>query len=532
MSNGEETNEEEVLLEDLLTGDSEDVVEEVPSVNTINPRTSVVDSAFILEEIQTWMIAPMYYFEIGYLTGDESGSPYDNYVASNENYFSIKDLVTNSLFSGFLSEDIVTRYNNLINNPTENAQQELAELIDDVGDYLIQGTKTRIQDIETTESANQQDALGSGVMYPHSIQINFNKKKTRKGNTDFSSQGTPVPYDMVSENVAERNWEEEAEVEAEQSSQAEAEQKATEATETYVDAEGIVRTTSPAWGYTTDKDGRYTVVINGEKQQKESAPFFKGSEYYLFTDIGPSEIFRLQQQMVRAGMTAPTVDEYGMWTKREANFMAAVFTKATDSGQADKDIKNDLQGWETTLTNMAEEYSATEAFINLLNKTGYGKQSTQNVAPSTIQAMLDIGAATNGVELSARDYVNYAYVVIDALGKQGELETAFNNSLPTDRDIILGAKFMDARAIRDEDTSYRFFTGNNMPLVLPSMEFLTQSKGGPAPTVVSAQDIINEEIGKLKANQIAGNKTLKDIQNVTNLFEQSMQSIGFGSETA
>ena len=145
--------------------------------------------------------------------------------------------------------------------------------------------------------------------------------------------------------------------------------------------------------------------------------------------------------------------------------------------------------------------------------------------------MLDIGAATNGVELSARDYVNYAYVVIDALGKQGELETAFNNSLPTDRDIILGAKFMDARAIRDEDTSYRFFTGNNMPLVLPSMEFLTQSKGGPAPTVVSAQDIINEEIGKLKANQIAGNKTLKDIQNVTNLFEQSMQSIGFGSET-
>ena len=158
------------------------------------------------------MIAPMYYFEIVYLTGDESGSPYDNYVASNENYFSIKDLVTNSLFSEFLSEDIVTRYNNLINNPTENAQQELAELIDDVGDYLIQGTKTRIQDIETTESANQRDALGSGVMYPHSIQINFNKKKTRKGNTDFSSQGTPVPYDMVSENVAERNWEEEAEV--------------------------------------------------------------------------------------------------------------------------------------------------------------------------------------------------------------------------------------------------------------------------------------------------------------------------------
>ena len=31
MSNGEETNEEEVLLEDYLTEDSEDVVEEVPS---------------------------------------------------------------------------------------------------------------------------------------------------------------------------------------------------------------------------------------------------------------------------------------------------------------------------------------------------------------------------------------------------------------------------------------------------------------------------------------------------------------------
>ena len=521
MSNGEETNEEEVLLEDYLTEDSEDVVEEVPSVNTINPRTAVVDSAFILEEIQTWMIAPMFFFEVGFLSKDKSGSPYDTYVASSEDYYSIQDIVNNELFSGFLSEDLVTRYNNLITNPTENAQQELAEFIEDVGDYLVKGNETKIKDRET----------GGAIGQPHAIQINFNKKKTRKGNTNFSAEGTPVPYDMVSESVANRNWEEEAKLDEEQSSLEEAGQKETESTETYVDAEGIVRTTSPAWGYTTDKDGRYTVVTDGESSKK-AAPFFKGSEYYLFTDIGPSEIFRLQQQMVRAGMTAPTVDEYGMWTKREANFMAAVFTKATDSGQAEKDIKNDLQGWESTLTNMAEEYSATEAFINLLNKTGYGKQSTQNVAPSTIQAMLDIGAATNGVELSARDYVNYAYVVIDALGKQGELEDAFNNSLPTDRDIILGAKFMDARAIRDEDTSYRFFTGNNMPLVLPSMEFLTQSKGGPAPTVVSAQDIINEEIGKLKANQIAGNKTLKDIQNVTNLFEQSMQSIGFGSETA
>tara|TARA_R100000458_G_C8265321_1_gene240415 strand:+ start:394 stop:1989 length:1596 start_codon:yes stop_codon:yes gene_type:complete len=531
MSNGEETNEEEVLLEDYLTEDSEDVVEEVPSVNTINPRTAVVDSAFILEEIQTWMIAPMYFFEIGYLSHSTSGSPYDDYVASSEDFYSIQDIMTNSLFSGFLSEDIVTRYNNLITNPTENAQQELAELIGDVGDYLVKGTKQRIQDIDRGGATDGSDAFGKGgVMYPHSIQINFNKKKTRKGNPAFSAEGTPVPYDMVSENVANRNWSEEAKLDEEQSSLEEAEQKAAEASETYVDAEGIVRTSSPAWGYTTDKDGRYTVVTDGESKKK-AAPFYKGSEFYLFTDIGPSEIFRLQQQMVRAGMAAPRVDEYGVWSKREANFMAAVFTKATDSGQAEIDIRNNLQGWETTLTNMAEEYSATESFINLLNKTGYGKQTTQNVAPSTIKTMLDLAAASNGVELSARDYTNFAYVVLDALGKQAELEQAFEDSLPSDRDIILGAKFMDVRGIQKGD-SYRFFAGNDMPLVLPSMEWLTQSKGGPAPTVINAQDIINEEVGKLKANQVAGNKTLRDIQNVTNLFEQSMLNINYGSESA
>ena len=528
MSNGEE--EKELTEEELLLGLDGTEDNTVPSVNTVKPSPSVTNSAFLLEEIQQSLMTPLYYFEIGYLTKDESGSGYDNYVASMESFYSIKDLINDDLFSGFLSEELINKYNELTTNPSENAQNELGDFIYDVGQHLISGTKQRQQDITTTEAANQRDALGTGVSFPHALQIKFNKKETKKG-VVATEDGTRVPYDFFADSIKDRDFNAELEEELQTEEEQAAKTAAAGAQEWSIDANGIVRTSAPAWGYTTDSDGMQTIVDADGKKRKVKAPFFKGAEMYLFNDLPQSERFRLQQQMVRAGMKAPPVDEYGMWTDREANFMAALFTKATDSGDARRDIENGLQGWETTLTTMAEEYSATESFINLLNKTGYGKQTSQNVAPSTIQAMLDIGAATNGVELSARDYVNYAYVVINALEKQGKLQDEFEDSLPTDRDIILGSQFKDVRSMyTDEETNYRFFKGNNMPLVLPSMEFLTQSKGGPAPTVVSAQELVNQELANLKSNQIAGNKTLRDIQKVTRLFEDSMSSINYGSE--
>ena len=66
------------------------------------------------------------------------------------------------------------------------------------------------------------------------------------------------------------------------------------------------------------------------------APFYKGAEYRNFIDMDPSEIFILQQRMVRAGMDAPPSAEFGQWTDREATFRVQIFIKATDSGNWEK----------------------------------------------------------------------------------------------------------------------------------------------------------------------------------------------------
>ena len=89
-------------------------------------------------------------------------------------------------------------------------------------------------------------------------------------------------------------------------------------------------------------------------KRKKASTFFKGSEYGLFNTLDPSDIVRLQQQMVRAGMDAPPIDQYGVWTDREANFMTAVFIKATDSGDAFKDADAGLPAYTTTLNKFAE----------------------------------------------------------------------------------------------------------------------------------------------------------------------------------
>ena len=141
--------------------------------------------------------------------------------------------------------------------------------------------------------------------------------------------------------------------------------------------------------------------------------------------------------------------------------------------------------------------------------------------------MLQIGAAANGSELSSKDLVDYAYVVINALQQEADSTKQFEDSLITDRDVILGSKFMDVRGIRDEGQMPRFFRGNNMPLVLPSYDYMTQGKGGPAPTVRSAQEIVNEQVGLLTKNQQAGNTKLADIKYTANLFEQSMGMLGY-----
>ena len=100
-------------------------------------------------------------------------------------------------------------------------------------------------------------------------------------------------------------------------------------------------------------------------------------------------------------MDAPPIDQYGVWTD-EANFMTAVFVKATDSGDAFKDAMQ-VYLYTTTLNKFAENYSANEAFINLLTKANYANPATTaNVAPATIHAILETAAAANDTELSAK----------------------------------------------------------------------------------------------------------------------------------
>ena len=91
-------------------------------------------------------------------------------------------------------------------------------------------------------------------------------------------------------------------------------------------AQGAIRTSHPTWGYKTTKQG----YIQNSAGDLVRAPFWKGNEYSMFSDMDPSEVFALQQKMVRAGMNAPTVEQYGQWGDTEANFMSAVFIKAAD----------------------------------------------------------------------------------------------------------------------------------------------------------------------------------------------------------
>tara|TARA_R100000742_G_C4278540_1_gene101514 strand:- start:1346 stop:2881 length:1536 start_codon:yes stop_codon:yes gene_type:complete len=511
MANGEEENNELDELEDLLgeeelTDEEETEEFEVPTVNDLpeSQSTNVPQYNSIFDLIQKTFNTGLFYFSTGFSKPSDSSDPYGNYVAGSEGFISIREMMTDASYEGFITDELKESYTKIIENPSVNVQEELAQFVQDVGDTLLKGQRTQVP------------IRGSEASY----MLTINKKKTRKGMNG-------ITYETSVNEIKAQDFGQLEKTEEQLKAQEEVTQKQKEVQETIV-TDGIVRTSSPAWGYTTDNEGYQTIETDGKKDYLP-APFWKGMEYSLFSDMEQSDVFRLQQSMVAAGMKAPPVDQYGMWTDREANFMSILFIKATDNGNARKDQNNGLGGWETQLTQMSEDYSATEAFMAVLNKRQYG-QGESNVSPAMIKSILDTAAAANGIELSANDYVNFASVVTNAMQAQSEAENAFNSSLITDRDIILNSRFMDARAIRDEDTPSRFFKGNSMPLVLPSYDWMTQQKGGTAPTVIPYQEIVNEQIAKLKSNQIAGRQTLNDVKTIANLFESSMGAIGYGDD--
>ena len=258
------------------------------------------------------------------------------------------------------------------------------------------------------------------------------------------------------------------------------------------------------------------------------APFFKGEEYSMFEfELEADDIFRLQKQMEAAGMDAPPVTEYGQWTSREANFMALIFSRATDTGQWEIDTANQLQGWETTLKEMSENNQAVEGFVKLLRDGKYGQEPV-NAPPAQIQQILDAGAASLGITLSAKDYTDYAYVVTNALQKEATLIDEYNRSAVTDSEIIRGASFRDVRSMEEGEYA-RYLKAGELPLVIPSYESLTGQKG-IRPELASAQEIVTEELKKIKANQIQGQQDLNNLRYTTNLFESAMGQIEFMKE--
>ena len=277
-------------------------------------------------------------------------------------------------------------------------------------------------------------------------------------------------------------------------------------------------------GFKTDNQG----LIENSKGEMVEAPFFKGEEYSMFEfELEADDIFRLQKQMEAAGMDAPPVTEYGQWTSREANFMALIFSRATDSGQCETDTANGLQGCETTLKEVSENNQAVEGFVKLLRDGKYGQEPV-NATPAQIQQILDAGAASLGITLSAKDYTDYAYVVTNALQKEATLIDEYNRSAVTDSDIIRGASFRDVRSMEEGEYA-RYLKAGELPLVIPSYESLTGQKG-IRPELASAQEIVTEELKKIKANQIQGQQDLNNLRYTTNLFESAMGQIEFMKE--
>jgi hypothetical protein len=521
MPNHEEENTELEELEALTESDEESEIE-TGDANKITFSEPAKRSQSIFELIYNTMNYPLFFFNVGYRAEvEQSGlsrtSFGTQYIPNLENYVSINTLVNDGLYSGFLSDELKQKYIEILDNPTEDVKEELETFIRDVGNYLNKGQKTQVRP--------QPGPLDIGGKKVTDVVIQYDRRKTRKGTPQLDG-GTTINYLDVAEDIATTNFERVI-AEGEAAEQAIAGQEAASQAQDVVVNQGIVRTSSPAWGYSSDSEGYVTVINADGQKERKLAPFFKGSEYGLFNTLDPSDIVRLQQQMVRAGMDAPPIDQYGVWTDREANFMTAVFIKATDSGDAFKDADAGLPAYTTTLNKFAENYSANEAFINLLSKANYANPAaTANVAPATIHAMLETAAAANDTELSAKDLVDYAYVVINALEQEKASIAAFNDSLVSDRDIILGATFKDPRGIKEGEFG-RFFKGNDLPLVLPSVEFLTQQKGGPVGQPINAQEIVNAQLADLQANQISGNLILDDIKYIANIFESSMGAIGY-----
>lgn len=447
--------------------------------------------ASIAELISQSFAQPLYFFTV------ETPGPTKTARGTIEKLWSITEVMENTDFSAFISDDTRAKYADIVANPNVDAQAKVVELITDVYD-----------DISTGKNQYTVEAEGTFFQPGKDTIITFNENQTT---------GATLSYKDFAEGVESTSTEEIV--------LAEEVEEASKTAQDIQAAQGAIRTSHPTWGYKTTKDG----LIQNSTGEFVPAPFWKGNEYSMFSDMDPSEVFALQQKMVRAGMKAPTVEQYGQWSDTEANFMSAVFIKAADDTDFswEKDTAAGLPAYTTALQELMDEVGQTEDFIKLLNEANY-LQSEPNVSPAQIQQLLDQAAAGLGITLTAQNLVDYGNLAVQAYGQAAALEKDFQGSLITDRDVILGTTYKDIRAVGEGEFP-RYLKGAAVPLVLPSYEYLMGQKG-PQPEVKSALEIVTEALEARPEiqQQQAANEDLQDIKYSTNLFEASMGAIELG----
>ncbi len=500
--------------------DLEELTEEesVTQPNEVSIQEPPVVFSSLLDVIQQTINAPLFYFTISeqqtrpVTQGAGLGMYAPASVITDQRFYTLGDVLTGNVYVKHIPREFNDRFKTLVSNPSENAQTELVSLLEDVSRHL--------QD----NDAKQTVEIGEGPT-KSSIVVEFDKDRTMEGNTNLATVGAESVNVIDFADFVEGINFDKIEADRKEAEQRKAAAEATSGAQTVDVTGGPLRTSAPAWGFKTNNEG----MIENSKGEMVLAPFFKGEEYSMFEfELEADDIFRLQKQMEAAGMDAPPVTEYGQWTSREANFMALIFSRATDTGQWETDSANGLQGWETTLKEVSENNQEIEGFVKLLQDGKYGQEPV-NATPAQIQQILDAGAASLGITLSAKDYTDYAYVAIDALQREATLTDEYNKSAVTDSDLIRGATFRDVRSMEEGEYA-RYLKAGELPLVIPSYETLTGNKG-IRPQLASAQEIATEELEKIKANQIQGKQDLTNLRYITNLFETAMGQIEFMKET-
>lgn|SRR5210317_107301 len=487
MANGEEENN----ILDLEEGSSGDTGIEVAEFSNLP------EGVITIEQIITYYLAQAAY-EYNVAKVNERGTSVD----ADTQTFNINQIFQNDDLQGIFSDDTIALYNDVTLNQN----------IDKLTEFIIKADA----EIKSAEPVIDRPTEGSAK---GATTYTFQKPGFFGSGTQTNTQDiiddinkTLDSVDFQSARDKEKKLEE-----------------ITKGGEIIADPAGTYRSSHPAWGYSTTQGG--TVYSKTETDENGNpveydAPFYKGAEYRNFIDMDPSDIFILKQRMVRAGHDAGPPAEFGQWTDKDATFMAQIFIKATDSGNWEKDMNANIPMYETTLTEQEQIYTETQNFTDMYQDMLNLEQQTK-ANPTQIKELMDQVGALLGINFTDADYVEFAQDVNAGLAQSAASQRAYEESLITDKDIILGSTVGIAGQQPGEGYVKHPLPGSALPLIIPGYEVLMQGKG-EIPQPLNALDAIEQHLlanPKIQG-EVASVEELQKIQYGTNFFEASMNQIG------